>query len=339
MLYNETMKKITLSITLLLLVVGCGEPAELKTETTLPPQPRSAMRTRVEAHSWDVGDGVGRELVSDHYRIYTTSHRPEILDYLPGFMEAAHRNYLNVTGLPAKPSTDRMPLYMMATRQEWSALTKSIVGRQWGLYSSISAGGYCYKGVCVFWDIGGLASMSVASHEGLHQFLHHRMKQNLPMWVEEGLATLSEGYEIDGPTVRFTPHRNVARFSDLRKAIVNDWWIPLEKLLTMDGGDAVQLGAPERTVGYYGQVWALAVFLRSDPRYAPGRNHLIADAEAGKLMDALDASDRVIIRQLGGTRSYNRQIALPLFKRYISDDLPTFERRYRSFAEGLVRLP
>ncbi len=331
-LYNDLMKWTGAILTVCLAgAVGC-DSANISGQGPTP------MRVQFASRSWDVGNNVGRELTSKHYRIYTTSSRPEILNYLPGFMEAAHSNYLDITGLHAKPAARTYPVYMMATRQEWAGLTQSIVGGQWGTYSSISAGGYCYKGVCVFWDIGGLSSMAVASHEGLHQLLHYRMKDNLPMWIEEGLATLSEGYEIDGPTVRFTPERNVSRFTDLRKAIINDWWIPLEKLLVMDGGDAVKLGAPERAVGYYGQVWALAVFLRTDPQFAPGRGKLLADAEAGRLVAALSETDQQLARQLVGTRSYNRQVALPLFKRYISKDMDGFERRYKAFARKLVRL-
>jgi hypothetical protein len=318
---------------LLAVAAGCTGPGRSGQATT-------PLRIQFQARNWDAGEGIGRELTSTHYRIYTTSTRPEIVDYLPGFMEAAHRNYLAITGLQDGQDGESMSVYMMATRQEWAGLTRSIVGGQWEIYASISAGGFCYKGVCVFWDIGGLASLSVASHEGLHQFLHHRVKENLPMWMEEGLATLAEGYEVDGPTVRFTPERNITRFTDLRKALVNDWWIPLEKLLQMDGGDAVQLGAPERAVGYYGQLWALAQFLRTDPQFAPGRQRLIADADAdaGRLVESLSRTDGILARQLGGTRSYNRQVALPLFKRYISDNLQGFETRYKAFAMKLAGL-
>jgi hypothetical protein len=315
----------------LAVAAGCTGPGQSELGAT-------PLRIPFQNSNWDAGENVGRELTSTHYRIYTTSTRPEIIDYLPGFMEAAHRNYLAVTDLKASPPAEPMNVYMMASRQEWAGLTRSIVGGQWDVYASISAGGYCYKGVCVFWDIGGLASLSIASHEGLHQFLHHRVKEHLPMWMEEGLATLAEGYDVDGPTVRFTPERNITRFTDLRKAMVNDWWIPLEKLLQMDGGDAVQLGAPERAVGYYGQLWALAQFLRTDPQFAAGRQRLIADADAGKLVAALGRTDQLMARQLGGTRSYNRQVALPLFRRYISDDLQGFEARYKAFARKLARL-
>ncbi len=337
-MYNTGMKVSYMNVNTNLMIAamlavagGCGGSARSEPGAT-------PLRIQFQSDRWDAGQDIGRQLTSTHYSIYTTSTRQEIVNYLPGFMEAANRNYLEITGLPGRPVGVPMSVYMMATRQEWAELTRSIVGSQWSIYASISAGGFCYKGVCVFWDIGGLASLSVASHEGLHQFLSHRVKDHLPMWMEEGLATLAEGYDIDGATVRFTPRRNITRFTDLRKAMINDWWIPLDKLLQMDGGDAVQLGTPERAVGYYGQLWALAEFLRADPQFAPGRQRLIADADAGRLIEALSRSDKIMARQLGGTRSYNRQVALPLFKRYISDNLPDFESRYKDFAMKLAKL-
>jgi hypothetical protein len=296
------------------------------------------MATRFESRPWDTGGSSGRQLVSEHYRIYTTSWSPEILSYLPGFMEAAYANYLDITGLPDRPAAEEMPIYMMATRQEWASLTRSVVGRQWDLYATIEAGGYCYKGVSVSWDMGGYAALSVASHAGLHQFVHHRMTDRLPMWLEEGLATLAEGYQVHDRSVRFTLGRNPVRFSDLRKAITNDWWIPLERLLAMDGGDAVKLGAAERVVGYYGQVWALAQFLRSDPLYSPKRARLLADAEAGRFHEALKIPPKVMesLRRRG--RFYNRAVSLRLFKHYVTDDLKGFEKRYKAFARELVGL-
>jgi len=287
---------------------------------------------------WSGGGSPGRELLSRHYRILTTSRSPEILNHLPGFMEAAHENYLAITGLPPRDQAEPMLIYMMATREEWAALTRSVVAGQWEIYSAIQAGGYCHKGICVFWDAGGAAALSVASHEGLHQFLAHRVKEHLPMWFEEGLATLAEGYQIDGQAVRFTPERNPSRFADLRKAIVNDWWIPLQQLLPMDGGDAVKLWPPGRVVGYYGQVWALGHFLRSDPLYAERRARLLADADAGRLHRALKLSPQALRRLRRRGRGYNRTVSVPLFKHYITDDLAAFEKRYKAHARKLARL-
>ena len=318
-----------LSVLSLALAAGCRAPE---------PPAATPLVTAFETRPWGSGDSSGRELVSEHYRILTTSSRPEILGHLPGFMEAAYGNYLTITGLPDRPPERRMAIYMMATRREWSVLTRSIVGRQWETYSSIEAGGYCYRGVGVFWDMGGVAALAVASHEGLHQFLHHRLKDRLPMWLEEGLATMAEGYQVDGRSVRFTPRRNPSRFTDLRRAIVNDWWIPLEELLPMDGGDAVKLGYTERVVGYYGQVWALAQFLRSDPDFARKRARMLADAEAGRFQRVLGASPAGMARLRRSGRLYNRAVSLPLFRAYVTDDLAGFEKRYKAFAKKLVRL-
>jgi hypothetical protein len=311
------------------LAAGCRETAPLAAKPLTSP---------FQTRRWDSGSPSGTELISPHYRIFTTSSSPEILNHLPGFMEAAYDNYLDITRLPDRPAKEPMTIYMMATRQEWSVLTRSLVGSQWDLYSSIEAGGYCYRGTCVFWDMGGVAALSVASHEGLHQFIHHRFRDRLPMWLEEGLATLAEGYQLHGPSVRFTPQRNPVRFTDLRRALIHDWWIPLEKLLPMDAGDAMQLRFAERVVGYYGQVWALAQFLQSDPQLAPRRARMLADAEAGRLREALRLTPAAFARLRRQGREYNRAVSLPLFRHYFTDDLPGFEKRYRDFARKLARL-
>lgn len=317
-----------------LLAAGCQTPGPVTTAPAATP-----LSTKFQTRSWDSGaNTAGKELVSDHYRIYTTSASPEILNWLPGFMEAAFNNYSRIMAVPMPAGEGPMPVYMMGTRQEWAALTRSIVGPQWGIYSAIQAGGYCYKGVCVFWDMGGVGAMSVASHEGMHQVLSHHMKDPLPMWMEEGLTTMAEGYQVDGASVQFTPDRNPGRFSDLRNALVNDWWIPVEKLLPMDGGDAAQLGTSQRAVGYYGQVWALGQFLRCDPTYAPKRLKMLADAQAGKFHQAVKLSPQQFQRLRQQGRVYNRTVSTPLFKYYLDEDLAGFERKYKAFARKLAKL-
>jgi len=309
---------------------GCGKPPA--------PDGGTPLTIAFRSEPWDSGPTAGRQLVSPHYRIYTTSASPEVLHYLPGFLEAAHANYLAVTGLAPRPDLPRMSVYMMASRQEWAALTRSIVGERWSIYAAIEAGGYCYRGVSVFWDIGGIGSMSIAAHEGLHQFLAHRLAEPLPMWLEEGLAAVCEGYQLDGLRVRFTPTRNPSRFSDLRKGLVQGWWVPLAKLLEMDGGDALRGSMPERAVMYYGQLWALAQYLAGDPAHAAGRARLLADAQAGRLGEALNVpADRWrALRRQG--RLYNRTMSVPLFKHYVTDDLAGFERQYVAFARKLAKL-
>ena len=295
------------------------------------------MTTDVQVLPWAEAGSNARQLLSRHYAIYTTCTSREMLSNLPGYMEAARDNYLRITGLTDRPAEGRMPIYMMATRREWSDLTRSVVGKQWNVYSALEAGGYCYKGVCVFWDTGGVGSLAIASHEGLHQFLGRRLKDHLPMWAEEGLATLAEGYQVRGNAVRFTPQRNASRFTDLRNAILNDWWIPLDKLLAMDAGDAVRPGDSGRAVGYSGQLWALAIMLMTDPVLAPRRARMLADAEDGLFDRALGLAPGTLARSRPESRAYNRRVSVPLFKHYIAADLVGFEQKYKAFAGKLAR--
>ncbi|HOF19443.1 MAG TPA: DUF1570 domain-containing protein, partial [Phycisphaerae bacterium] len=298
-----------------------------------PPPPMAVpLETEVRSATWQTPYATGAELTSAHYRVYSTATDRVLGRNLCAFMEAARNNYLALTGLDDVPAAEPMTIYMLGTREEWAALTRHVVKEHVELYLGIQAGGYCYRGVGVFWDIGRQASLSVASHEGLHQFLHHRLRSRLPMWLEEGLCTTAEGFDLYGNAVRFTPDVNRARFADLRKMIGRREWIAMRELLPMDAGDAIARN-PYRSVGYYGQLWALVQFLRSRPDYRAGMHRLIRDAEKGRF--ALTNSDG---EALNGGRLYNRLVSEPLFRSYISDDLDAFDREFRAFALELAKL-
>ena len=293
------------------------------------------MLTRVRRLSWTAPGG--EQLRTSHYDIFTTAKNRLIRTCLPGFMEVAHDHYRELTWLADRQEGKKMPIYMLGTRSEWAALTRSVVKVNTELYLSIQAGGYCYRGVCVFWEMGGYATFMVAAHEGLHQFLHHRLRHRLPMWVEEGLCVLAEGYKIEGQAVWFTPRKNPSRFNSLRTAIVQGRWIRLARLLSMDAGDAIGHGS-EEAVAYYGQVWALVLFIRSTAAYRDGFKRMLSDAEAGRFNEALKlpAEAKPMLRR--GGRTYNRTFSVPLFKHYISEDVAGFEKEYRAFAKKLTKL-
>jgi hypothetical protein len=265
--------------------------------------------------------------------------------YLPGFMEAAYANYLLITGMrdrelgPPDPNDTvrHLPMYMLSTRQEWEGLTKAIFGRSASLVLQIQAGGYSTQGIGVFWDIGPLATFSVASHEGLHQLLYYRMKNHLPMWLEEGLCTTAEGYEMQSDMVTFTPRRNTARMGDLNNGLTHGYWIPVEDLVWMDAGDVVQKST-QQAVSYYGQLWALSLFLQSQPKYRDGLRRLLADAEQGKLGEAIHLSPQQMDDLVKTGRNYNRVIGGPVFKAYISQDFKEFDKEFRPFAAQLAGL-
>jgi hypothetical protein len=329
------MRPSKLSFTLLLLAAWV--PVLVGCQANRPAAGDTAMTTELTRTPWQTGSTGGSELTTAHYRIFTTATDRALVTYMPGFMEAAYRNYLELTGLTDRRNGSLMPIYLMGTRQEWTSLTTSIIGRNAGPYLSLQAGGYCYQGVCVFWDIGNLGTFSVAAHEGLHQFSFHRLRDRLPMWLEEGLCTLAEGYDISGDAVAFTPERNNFRFTDLRAAIVQARFLALADLLVMDSGEAVG-GSPQQAVGYYGQLWALVQFIRSVPAYRAGMQRLLADAEAGALHQAMKVSPQDLAAQRRAGRAYNKAVSLPLFRFYISQDLAGFEKDYKEFAKKLARL-
>ena len=297
------------------------------------PGDANSLNVRFQSDEWSYGGILGQKIGTEHYSIFTTSHRRSLLTVLPGFMENAYRHYLHLTGLSESTKAGRLTVYLMGDRSQWAMMTEQVTGpRHSELYLSIQTGGYCFQGVCVFWDMGHFATFSVASHEGLHQFLHHRLKDGLPSWTEEGLGVMAEGFDMVGSSIRFEPRLNTLRVIDLRRAITGGRWVPLAKLLRADAGDFVTEGS-KISAEYYGQLWALLTFIRSDEKYRPGLERMIADAAAGKLRKKLN-----VHASLGAGRAYVRTIGTPAFKRYITKDLPAFEAEYRAFARELVKL-
>ena len=298
-----------------------------------PPQSAgSSLSIPSQKHQWNTGYSAGQELVTQHYRIYTTVQRGNLLAILPGFCEAARRSYMDILDLRV-PSGRHMSVYMLGTRTEWADLTERKFGRE-GPAMTIEDGGYTYKGVTVCWDIGGTATFAIVSHEGMHQFLHYNLRNRLPLWAEEGLAATAEGFILGRNQVRFTPDSNVIRLANLREAILNGYWMPLEKLLTTSTKQVARRRNTQKTVGYYGQLYALMSFLRTHPSYRLKWRNMLSDAIAGRFGQVLTPVEL----RLRGQRYY-RAVDLTLFRYYISTDLDAFEREFYAFARRLVKLP
>jgi len=280
----------------------------------------------------------GRVFHTPHYQIFVGSKRAELANTLPGFMEGAYANYLAITGLPSRKNLPPMPLYMMADRAQWVTVTKALVAENLDLYLRIEAGGYCYRGTCVFWDIGGLSSFQVASHEGLHQFLYTHLMDRVPMWLEEALGTAAEGFALYNDRVVFSPASNTGRMANLQSAVSGGRLTPLPKLLAMHAGDAVGQGRPGLAVEYYAQLWSLILYIRSQPAWRAGMERMLADAAQGRLGEGLGKSPRewAALRQSGPV--YFRAIGELAFRRYITNDLPGFEAGLRDFQRNLAGL-
>ena len=326
------MRRLVCAVLLAALAAGCGNSGAVR------PRP---LQTEVRRSPWQQGEFRGTRLETAHYRILTTSASRPLLEQLPAFFEACWDEYHTLTGLPVRPPERPLTVYLFATWQQWAEVTRHIVqGPNAQKVLSMQAGGYFQpgqekgQGACVFWNIGGMAALSVAAHEGMHQFFDARLTDQLPMWVEEGLCTVVEGYTIDRGAVLFTPSQNAQRWNQLRDVIVAERWTPLETLLRMDAGEAIG-GRPDAALGYYAQLWALMQWIRSDPQLRKGLEGLLADAEAGTLSSGLGVEANLNPR----SRAYNRRIGPAAMRHYFGDDLAGLERRYRRFARDLARLP
>ena len=320
-------------------LAGCAEQADKPLHhidlDNLPPG--SSLAVEVESRPWKYPYGTGQVLTTPHYTVYVSTNNERLVRILPGFLEAAHANYSRITHLADRPAGPRMDVYVLPSRRQWADLTKSVFGPRASALN-LQAGGYSYKGVGVFWDLRGLATLSIASHEGMHQFLYHRLKNRLPVFIEEALATSGEGFDLRDNRVAFTPTYNTRRYQDVRTAIVQGRWIPIRELMLMDGRD-VTSGTHERALGWYGQVWALAYFLRTSEKYRGGFRRMLQDAEAGRFHGVIHVPPAALAQLQRRFRIYNRRMARPLFEHYLTQDIETFEREYLAFARKLANLP
>lgn len=303
-------------------LAGCGEAAS--------PGP-TPLSTSVQRLAWEFAGQRGERLVTAHYDIHTTSRSRELQSSLPGFMEAGYEHYCRLTGLAPGVPRGPMPVYVLGTRPEWVRMTEQLTGPRSGQFTAVENGGYCHEGVCVFWDMGLLGTFTIAAHEGLHQFLHHRLRDGLPAWTEEGLSVAAEGFELSGAGARFRPESNSIRLANLHAQLAGGRWIPLRTLLSTDAGDHV--GPSAAGTEYYGQLWSLLLLLRSRPEYRRGLERLIADAAEGRLREALK-----VPTSMGAGRAYHRGIGQAVFQRYIEPDLDAFERQWQVHARALARL-
>ena len=304
---------------LILLACGCTQPRDAN--------------VAVERQAWTspVG-GAGTQLLTAHYDLRITSRDQLLIEYLPAFMETCHREYRSL--LPAAAQREeRMVVYLFAGRPEWAAFTRRFDPLRADTYLHIHSGGYCDQATAtaVMWDVGRDRTLALLAHEGLHQFAAATLHESLPSWLGEGLATQFEAFDLDGPVPRFTPRRNFLRTSSLREALLlEDGLIGLDELLTMDAGQAVRK-ANATTAGYYAQVWSLVLFLREDPRYAPGFRRLLADAGTPALRQSASGW------RVATPADAHLADGPLIFRHYLSTELTDLTEQYTDFCRKLLR--
>lgn len=249
----------------------------------------------ISTEPWTFNNHPGRLITTPHYRIFTTQPDTVLTDRIPLFLETAltaYRTFLVPHGSPLPAPDLPLDTFILRSRADWAILTRQLMGDQADLYLRIPRGGFSYAGNALLFDIGAGDTLTVAAHEGWHQYTQRTFKQPLPIWMEEGLGTYFEGHRFVGPsgaTPVFLPWANTERFDQLRRAEAAATLMPLAALLDQQPQDLVS-GSGEIALTWYAQVWALTLFLadaehdeRAPSRFRPALQRMIRDAASGEL--------------------------------------------------------
>jgi hypothetical protein len=249
-------------------------------------------------------------------------------------MEAALTHYsTGITPLPLPAA--RMDTFFLATRAQWQRLTLRMLGERGIQVTYIERGGFTHAGRAYLFDIGPADTLSLAGHEGWHQFSQTTFKERLPLTLEEGIAAFMEGHRWIGRDLVFLGWSNLERYDRLREAVARGGkdLIPLDELLAGNPESLLARG-PNGPLAYYSQAWALVHFLREgqNGRYAAGFHRMVADAAGGHLSAFVAATLRRP-REARLPAATARQI----FQTYINNDLEALNLQYLDFVRRIVQ--
>ncbi|MFG0307487.1 MAG: DUF1570 domain-containing protein [Phycisphaerales bacterium JB040] len=234
--------------------------------------------------AWSFDRTPGRVFETANFRVFTTLDDSELIRRLPTFLEHSLLRYRQaVTPLPAPES--KLVTYAMGSRTEWASLTRQLMGDRAALYLKINRGGFAAEGKGVYFDLGPRDTLAVAAHEGWHQYAQAVFRNQLPIWLDEGLSAWHEGFRWDRQTgAVFVPWGNEQRYDRLTDVVRRDALLPLADLLNARPQDLIETSS-EATLDYYAQVWALAHFLHDAEGglYRPVLAGLLEAASGGEL--------------------------------------------------------
>jgi len=304
----------------LMLCAGCGQTV---------PSPAA-----FEEHAWTSPLRTqGVELLTEHYAIRTTSRDEPLRSVLPEFVETAFRAYARLVP-PEGPdaASGRMEVYIFGSRPEWVLFTRQFAPQQAHLYEHILSGGYMDHATAtsVLWDVKRDHTLALLAHEGLHQYLARHRPGPVPAWLNEGLATQFEDFDLQGARPVFRPHRNLFRRNSLRHALTTpDGLVPMPRLLAMHAGEAVaRTGPPAR--GYYAQVWATVRFLQTSPAYRNAFSRLLADVGTDRMRTRISAY------RAATPAAAAMSDGEVVFRHYLTEELDDFFHEFVAYARRLV---
>jgi hypothetical protein len=271
------------------------------------------------------GRADGRVVRTEHYEIRTTSTDAALVDEAARTLEAAYRKY---AGLVASTGGGPRVVHLFARRDEWEQHTKHETGPLAAAYLRIHRGGYTAGDAVVCYDLGPRGTLAVLAHEGWHQHAARTLRQRPPPFIEEGVGTLFEGFDVGpGGTPRWSESARPARAARLAEVVgeaPDGSLLRIEQLVTLHAGD-VMAQSPEYVETFYLQAWAFAHYLvyGDDGAHRGRLARLLADCTAGRVVGASadgrwspDAAGRILRAYFGdpatleiGYRGHLRKLA------------------------------
>lgn len=306
---------------------------------TQPAALASAPIVTIEPWTWNSTEGPieGAALCSSHYRLFVTLRQGSLKTSLPSFMETALGHYTTALGsLPEPPR--RLESFIFGRRDQWASYTKARLADDASTYLALGRGGYTLDGESVLYDLGRWDTLTLAAHEGWHQYSQATFRHQLPIWLEEGVATYMEGHRWargdELPT--FSPWRNFERFTELRQSALADELIPLDELIEGAPQRFLRRDGRSKLLTYYAQVWALTHFLAEgeDGRYRRALEEVLQDAAAGHLAGKIASSPHL---PPGRSRLMTSRSGRALILSYFNPDFAAFKKGYDEFVQTITQ--
>src|SRR4051812_46800668 len=193
------MPRVTPVLLLLAVLAACARPARTTSPPPTPAAPAASpgvLAPSPRLGEWSFEGRPGLLVRTRSYRLFTTVTDGDLLAQMPGFLERALDTYTAAFGpLPRPP----LPLdtFLMADRAQWADLSRQVMGREAAALLKIERGGFASGGRALLWALGPRDTFAIAAHEGWHQFTQRTFADQLPAWLEEGIAVAMEGLGTD----------------------------------------------------------------------------------------------------------------------------------------------
>lgn len=303
------------------LLAGCG--------------PREAATGPVSftSEDWTYQGSAGSKVTSQHYTLYTTCTSKPLVRSMPAFLETCWRAYAELAPCQTTPEHP-LETYLFQSRWQWDRFTEEFAPARADTYKLIRSGGFSERGITVSHYGSRRSTLATLAHEGLHQYLEATRGNRIPAWINEGLATRFEAFDLDSQNRPiFTPGKNILRLNYLRQAMIAKTLIPLREILGTHAGLEIQKPTM-RVADYYAQLWSIVLYLLQPSSVNPYHDGF------KRLLDELggDAMVRTARGYLAADTDGTMSEGEAVFRAYITDDLDKFQADYEAFVRKLLQL-